>query len=542
MFTSFEFAGKYTFESTNATGTRKYLTSASNHGLAYPSVSATRVGSDETWIAYADSQGDLIVQMGDLSYLSAHEDDGLVVGTRQTTDAYRMKAVDEGGGEVSFQIFLTGAGVWKRVRYSVDDLLPFLVFDPALVRDPAKVAPASTALHDLARTTVTPSLAAIRKSRDARGLDLRHVDLTGADLRGVDCSGADFSGATLTDVDLSGADLSRARFTSATFDRTFLSGATLDGASFGQTDLSKAVWGQAIHAAGTDFSDCTAIGCTIGSQDPTEHCVFDKATFDGADFSFCDFTNGSFVGASLIHGVFIGAVFEQADFTAAELGGVDRTSAADLAFAYLPNVDFTQANLFGVSFAGASLFGASTRIDSTASLEEADFSNAYLEGITLTGGNLRGTNFAGACLVNVDLTQVDLGPTLSGSVPSSLVGACLQGASFSGAKLGSADLSGATVSFGNGQLPVRYCDPTTGGPFPPPPEFEQLRYRATVGLDRTTLQADTICPNGLTVAANQRQGHSLRQMLTTGQPATQWVPLGCRPSGASGRDVQYQPP
>ncbi|HEV2764911.1 MAG TPA: GNAT family protein, partial [Pyrinomonadaceae bacterium] len=113
--------------------------------------------------------------------------------------------------------------------------------------------------------------------------------------------------------------------------------------------------------------------------------------------------------------------------------------------------------------------------------------------------------------------------------------ACLHGATFTQAKLDQADLTGTTVAFDQGTLDVRFCNPLVNGPFPPPPGFEPLNYTATAGLDLTTMTARTVCPNGLTVAANQRLGHGLQTMLTISNPATQWVPVGCTPSSV-GRD------
>jgi ribosomal-protein-alanine N-acetyltransferase len=40
----------------------------------------------------------------------------------------------------------------------------------------------------------------------------------------------------------------------------------------------------------------------------------------------------------------------------------------------------------------------------------------------------------------------------------------------------------------------------------------------------TTMSAQTVCPNGLTVAANISQGEQPAQMLTTANPKTEWVP------------------
>ena len=83
------------------------------------------------------------------------------------------------------------------------------------------------------------------------------------------------------------------------------------------------------------------------------------------------------------------------------------------------------------------------------------------------------------------------------------------------------------MAFTQGTINVRYCNPLVGGPFPPPPSFEPLNYNPTTGLDLSSMTARTICPNGLTVSANQRLGHDLTQMLTVKNPAGEWIPVGC---------------
>lgn len=318
-----------------------------------------------------------------------------------------------------------------------------------------------------------------------------------------------------------------ATFVGASLNSTLFHGATLDGAVFDGVDLSDVDWGEGISAKGASFRGCVGVSCQIGSQDPSVHADFSGAFFDGANFSNTDFSNALFVEASLLRGVFIGATFAQADFTSAQMGGVDKSAAANFAFCYMPNVNFTKTNLYGVSFVFATVFGAATRIANTATMEQADFSNAYLAGIDLTGAILRGAKFSNACLVNVDLTTADLSPTVSGSIISVLDGACVQGAVFTQSNLMNADLTNITVAFTRGTIKVRYCNPVIGGSFPPPPDYEPLNYPATHGLDLTTMTAATVCPNGLTVHSNQVRGNDLTAMLTVANPAVQWFPQQC---------------
>jgi len=521
------FDGKYTFQSTNPTGPKMFLTSSSSQGQTYPTVSAPSATEIERWIVYQNADGSLTIQMGDLFYLSAVASVGWVAGNSAIEQATPMKIIDQGSGQVTLQILPAGQTQWLPVRYSVNVQLPYLVFP--IPGDELKVALADT-FYNFAQTMITPSLAAIQNSKNAQGVDFQNVDLSEADLSGVNCTGADFTNANLESTNFSGATLTNAIFVGASLDNANFSGATLDGAFFTGTHVSKVNWGTAISAKGTHFKDTVGISCKIGSANPNQHADFTQADFTGADFSKSDFSYAYLNEATLIRAVFIGAIFQGVDFTSAQLGGLDKTAAADMSFTYMPNVIFSKANLFGVSFVFATVFGASTQMSDAATMEQADFSNAYLEGINLTAATLQGAKFDNACMVGVNLTKAQLSPTLSGSITSSLAGACLQGANFTQSDLTNADLSNATVALLQGTLNVRYCNPLFKGPFPPPPDYEPLNYSATQGLDLTTMGAQTVCPNELTVAANQKQGNSLQQMLTTANPRKEWVPVSCSSS------------
>jgi uncharacterized protein YjbI with pentapeptide repeats/RimJ/RimL family protein N-acetyltransferase len=521
------FFGKYTFQSTNTTGPQMYLTSASSQGQNYPVVAAPAATEIERWIIYQNANDTLTIQMGDLFFLSAIEAVGWVVGNSSIDQASPMKTIDQGGGQVALQILPAGQSQWQPVRYSVNVQLPYLVFPIATneVEDNG-----NDSLFNFAQATITPSLVAIQSSGKAQGFDFQSVDLSQADLSGVDCTGADFTNANLEGTNFSGATLTNAIFVGAALDNTNFSGAILDGAFFTGTDVSNVVWGTAISAKGTHFKNAVGVGCQIGSANPNQHADFTKADFTGADFSKSDFSYAYLVEATLIKSVFDGAIFQGVDFTSAQLGGLDKTAAADMSFTYMPNVIFSKANLFGVSFAFATVFGAATQMSDAATMEQADFSNAYLEGIDLTAAALQGAKFNNACLVGANLTKAQLSPTLQGSITSSLIGACLQGVTFTQSDLTNADLSNATVAASQGTINVRYCHPLVGGPFPPPPDYEPLNYSATQGLDLITMSAETVCPNELTVAANQMQGNSLQQMLTTPIPKQVWLPVSCSSS------------
>lgn len=537
------FLGKHTFESTDPTAGDLFAQSASSHGSTYPIVSGVR---PERWIVYQADDGSVRIRMGDLSWLAAVESVGWVAGTDALAGSVplRVRDVPENPDQVSFEVEVGTPAAWEPVRYHIDTALPlsYLVFaiPPSAPADTeaadlAKAVRAASAenpgpmLTAFRRAIATPSLAEIQRTRDARGLDLRHVDLTGADLSGVDCTGADFTEACLDQVDFSAATLTDAVLVGASLDGTHFDGATLDRARFSGTDIRTVVWGGGLSAKDTHFEGCLGTGADFGTKDGTPRNDLTGARLDGASFSQADFTNADLTSASMLAGVFVGATFEGTDLTSAQLGGLDKSAAADLSFAYLHSVRFTKANLFGVSFASASVYGASTVFSGVATMEQADFSNAYMEGVDLSGIHLSGVRFDNACLVQVVFNDAYLTPTLSGSIPTSLVGACLQGAVFTDARMDHADLTGATVAFASGTLPARYCDSALGGLFPPPPNTIPLPYPPTRDLDLSTLAPTTVCPNGDTVAANQRQGNDLRTMLTVSNPATHWYPVRCDP-------------
>ena len=519
------FYGKYTFKSTNPSGQKKFLTSSRGHGRVYPTVSADVVTELQKWIIYQDENNDLLIQMGDLQYLKGIESVGWIVGTTSQQEAYPMRIVDKGNGEVAFKIYVETVTLWMPVRYGLGELQSGYLIFPIPNKD--LITDKTETFYNFSKTTITPGLANIQKSNNGKGFDFTNVNFSGAHLCGIDFTGANFNNAILDGTCFKGANLSKAYFLNASMDKTDFSGATLDNAFFTGTTVSNIIWGEAISARGTHFDGCTGIGCQIGGSDMNKHADFTKANFEGATFSQSNFSYAIMKGAKLLRSVFIGAIFQQTDFTGAHLGGQEKSAAAVLAYSFMYNVNFTKTNLFGVSFAFSTLYGALTNMSNTATMEQADFSNAYLEAIVMKGAYLQGAKFNNACLIHVDFTKANLTPTLAGSITSSLANSCLQGAIFTQAKLTNANLTNATVSFDNGTINVRFCDPILGGPSPPPPSFESMNYPATQSLDLTTMTPQTICPNGLTVSANKAQGNTLKQMLTIKHPATEWIPVKC---------------
>lgn len=533
-----EFAGKYTLASDDPTHPTVYGTPSSlpDSARTFPAMAAPAVTALETWVAYATDTG-TVLQMGDLKYLCAQDDVGTVLASGDRSAAARFQWAEEASGPVAVGLSIAVAGHgWQPLRYGFNALVPsYLVYPVADPQGDPTGVPAVGTLSTFVRTRVTPSLATIRATRSAAGFDLRHVDLTGADLTGVDLTGADLTGAVLDGARIVGGSLARAHLVGASLDGTDLTGTTLDGAVFDGTDIGTVVWGPGSHAVGTSFAGCTGMGALIGSNTPA---TWTRAILTGADLSYANLSHVDLSGARLEKCVLVGATLVSTNLSRAILGGVSRSAAADLSYAFLTNVSFDTANCFGVVFSFASVFGGLTNLTETATLEQADFANAYLEGINFSGAKLRGSRFDNACLVGADLTNADLTPTSDGSTATSLAGAVLSGAHFTQAKLDSVDLTGATVAFADGTINVRYCASGTG-PFPSPPDYQPMNHGATTGLDATTLKPDTVCPDGSTYAANLARGRDVTTMLTISDPATTWVPVSCAPrSSASAEDYE----
>src|SRR4029077_9282329 len=169
-----QFMGKFTFRSTNTEGPRKYLTSMTSAGLTVPIVAADMVTENERCLLYQPSDGtdgELIMQMGVLDYLSAVESIGFVIGDQCIEKSYRFKFASSGpvGGPVGMQTCLPDQKQWAPIRYTVNNLLPYLTFP--IPRGTVRADP-STLLTTFTQTQITPSLATIQSSKCAQKCDL----------------------------------------------------------------------------------------------------------------------------------------------------------------------------------------------------------------------------------------------------------------------------------------------------------------------------------------------------------------------------------
>jgi uncharacterized protein YjbI with pentapeptide repeats len=357
----------------------------------------------------------------------------------------------------------------------------------------------------------------------AKGAHFEGSNLAGCRFpAGANFTGAFFNGANVAGSVFEGAMLAGATFTGATIDGMDVTAATLDGVVFTGLNLGSVVWGSKIAAAGAHFEHCSLQGCHFGA--PTATADFSGAYFNGAGLRGTDLTRANLTGATFYGANLTGAVLNFAILPQALLGGSSTEKPASLAYAVMSNVVLTGADLFGVNLVGVTLFGANTRIDSAATIEQADFTNAYLVGVSFENSNLRGANFNGACLVNAVFTGAQLGVSAGSSMSASFGGACLNGAGFTGAVLAGVNFANAAVSFESGSFPVRYCNER--GMMPPNGTIP-INCRATAGLDLTTLCPDTICPNGSTLQDNQASGTALEEMLSAPAAPTQWCVSSC---------------
>lgn len=497
------FAGKFAFRSTNTSGATLYLTSMTNPGdpTVYPAMSGPALADPEKLILYAQPGGGhfIVLVVPDrrhdtvsLSYLKGQPDLGFVTTDPLAANAGAIRIPTLAATPATWSILDTGTNQWTPLAYVLGGEMPLLTYatPPALP---------STLLAE----PVTPGYPDIVQGARGQHADLRYCDLSGLDLSGADFTGADFTGAVLTG--------------------TTLAGTTLDGATMAGLDLSSVVWGGALSVIGTHFEGSLMVGCRISSDSAKASmrgAFFTGADLGGADFTGADLTGATFYGVNLT-----GAILDSANLTAALLGGSATVVPATLAYAQMSNVKLTGANLFGVNLTFATLYGADTEVNSAVNIEQADFSNAYLEGVSFQGSNLQGARFDGACLVGANFTGAALGASAANSMPASFAGACLPGAVFTGAAITGVNFANAAISVAEGSFLVRFCSPT--GALPPPPMMMPVNCNATTGLDLTTLQPSTICPNGSTLAANQARGLPLSAMLTAAGALKQWVAASC---------------
>jgi uncharacterized protein YjbI with pentapeptide repeats len=365
------------------------------------------------------------------------------------------------------------------------------------------------------------------------GLDLTTTTLAGANLAGTNLAaaklaGADLTGTSLVGTNFAGTDLTTVRFPSPLTRSTDPKNPT----SFASCTLPYAVIGldwswldltsTTIAGLPSDLTGLVATGVRRPSGDfegrTLDSANFASATLDGAVFSRARLRSASFAGARLTGTVFTRAVLDQVIFVGSALGGVQLSQAANFSFAFLSNCDFTQANLYGVIFAGATLVSGN-KLQTGTNLQETDFSDAYLPNADFTGASMQGAKFDGAFMVECVLTNADLSPARQGAIPASLASACLQAASLQGTKLAGANLAEAAITGTAGKIMQQYYgeDGKLTPMFP-------MRYPGRNLPDAASFSNQTTCPNTLTYGTNVAQGRTIEQMMEALHPPTQWTP------------------
>jgi uncharacterized protein YjbI with pentapeptide repeats len=372
------------------------------------------------------------------------------------------------------------------------------------------------------------------------GVSLSNVDLSGynlssCDFRGVaQLAGAKLTGAILAATNFTGIDLTHVTFSFPIIRSTDPNNPTIFascilpyaviGLDWSYLDLTAAT----ITGLPRDLTGLVAVSVRRPEGDFTgfvlDEANFANATLDGARFTDAKLRqNASFAGAKLVGAYFTGTVLDQANFVGAVLGGIEFAQAVNFSSAWISNCNFTEANAYGVIFAGATLISGNTLTGAT-SLQESDFTNAYLPYADFTGANLQGAKFDGACMVECVLANADLTPAQQGAISASLYAACLQGVDFTGTKLGGANLTNAAITNGSGQIQVRHYD-EYGNLIPPesaPPEL--ISWQAENFPSEASFSNATVCPNGSPYGANQEQGLSIATMMQATNPPTQWMP------------------
>jgi uncharacterized protein YjbI with pentapeptide repeats len=371
------------------------------------------------------------------------------------------------------------------------------------------------------------------------GLDLSTTpSLTGANLSGTQLPGAklagvNLAGATLVGTNFTGTDLTEVTFSFPLIrsadprNPTIFTGCTLPYAAIGLDWTCLDLTSATITGLPNDLTGLVAVGVRRPRGDFTglilDGANFANATLDGALFTDAKLratkqNNPGFAGASLTGAYFTHAVLDQADFTGVTLAGTKSTRAADFSSAWISNCEFTEANCYGVIFAGATLISGNT-LNGATSLQESDFSDAYLPYADFTGAMLQGAKFDGACMVSCVLAGAELTPAQEGAIPASLTSACLQAADFTGTHLGGASLTDAAITDTTGAIQVSHYDQYGNLIGPEPISWQNSRFPSD-----SSFTAATVCPNGSTYGSNQQRHLSDAQMMQAQNPPTKWAP------------------
>ncbi|HEX8745428.1 MAG TPA: pentapeptide repeat-containing protein [Thermoleophilaceae bacterium] len=432
------FAGKVAFGST--TGGRYVTAWTPKSGIElpagieadkpqFPGMAATEVTAGERCILYAQGDGTLRMQLGNLLWVGFREDVGWLL---LTPDRAQAVPIVLGGNPPGRQMQVKTTTGLATVVYTVGTLTPVLTVNPS-----------DTTLDTFAPLQVTPSLDAIVRSKSAPGADFSDAVLSG-DLSGVDLTGADLSRATLSAVTCDGAVLDRAR----------LSGATLD-------DLA---WGRPKSAKEIVLTGCSARRATLGGErTPGLNCS--GANLGTGDFTGADLRNlvlsGAQAGGAILAGAHLdGAQLDGATLTGAiaigttlrgaSLQGV-RAQGGSFARADLSSADLTRAQLGSNAYLFSLAATFADELDSRPYPQPGLVAACAAKGVKLSdqdpvtvvrkGARWEIADAAGTYVLAMNAAK-SIDVFLGGQPPATLTGAICQGTKAPGASLAGVDLRG----------------------------------------------------------------------------------------------------
>lgn len=303
---------------------------------------------------------------------------------------------------------------------------------------------------------------------------------TSALFRGMDLSGIDFTGVDLSHIDLSVGNSVKLSAT------TLLAGATLSNGSTG------------VNLAGQNVafpSPFVAWAGTVGDVNSGKDLRY--INLSGIDLSRADLTRANLSGALLRGSVMPeGTVLAGTNLSLANLYGAKLTGSqlgvapgtagvapANLANAYMPLADLTDADLRSVSMDYVHLYG----FDSSP--------------VSLLRARLDSASMVGAQLMDTDFTQASLNDTdLTGAV---LVNAKFSGAQLTNTKLESTVLFGADFSSVASMAGSSLNNAATGDPLSPSPyaftENNGVGYSfkfSAIAYGPIATSGNLYCPNG----------------------------------------------
>jgi uncharacterized protein YjbI with pentapeptide repeats len=283
-----------------------------------------------------------------------------------------------------------------------------------------------------------------------RKLVLNDINFSGADMTGAILDGASLENANMSSVILTRASLTEGvKLSRATLSNATLTGADLTGAQLGakiiafnldkqykddKDDLDKKIISQGIKDVFKNNRHTLSDSAKVTIRKPGVEWLID----DEPNQKQYDIKNQNPGNDFIVY------IYSEKD------------DAANLAFAYMENTILSQANLCAVNLASVCWYGSSAKAD-YADLEEADLSNAYLEEINFSQASMYGCNLDFAVLLNAHLSNAML-TSAANLKQASFVGASLQGTNFTDAQLADAVLTNAAVSLDVSSVPLFVLD------------------------------------------------------------------------------------